>query len=92
MSMSAADTPYVVSVLKGEAESQNGLGIMYRDGLGVKPDLNMAAHYFKAAAGQDLAEAHVNLAKLFICKPLLETACGIRSVTHSCTCYRSTSR
>ncbi|KAK1230477.1 ERAD-associated protein [Marasmius sp. AFHP31] len=50
----------------GERECQNGLGIIYRDGLvpAFKADLSKAQNYFKAAAGQDLAEAQVNLAKL----------------------------
>jgi SEL1 protein len=34
--------------------------------LGVIADKQKAAHYFQAAAGQDLAEAQVNLAKLHL--------------------------
>lgn len=50
----------------GEKESHNGLGIIYRDGLyDGKPDLKKAIAYFGAAAGQDLAEAQVNLGKLY---------------------------
>ncbi|KAG8726290.1 ERAD-associated protein, partial [Ceratobasidium sp. 414] len=49
----------------GEKESHNGLGIIYRDGLyDGKPDYKKAAVHFGAAAGQDLAEAQVNLGKL----------------------------
>lgn len=49
-----------------ERECHNGLGIIYRDGLvpGSKPDLKKAAHHFTAAAGQELAEAQVNIAKI----------------------------
>ena len=49
---------------QGERESYNGLGIIWRDGLGVKADLFKAQEYFQAAADQDLGEAHVNLGKL----------------------------
>ncbi|KAJ2925130.1 hypothetical protein H1R20_g11954, partial [Candolleomyces eurysporus] len=49
----------------GDRECQNGLGIIYRDGLvpGQRPDLKQALKYFDAAAAQDLAEAQVNLGK-----------------------------
>lgn len=49
----------------GCKECNNGLGIIYRDGLvgGVR-DLNLAAQYFGTAATQNLAEAQVNLGKL----------------------------
>lgn len=49
---------------QGERESYNGLGIIYRDGLGVSVDGVKAQEFFQAAADQDLAEAHVNLGKL----------------------------
>ncbi|KAF8721644.1 HCP-like protein, partial [Rhizoctonia solani] len=49
----------------GEKDSQNGLGIIYRDGLiDGKPDYKQAAHYFAAAAGQDHSEAQVNYGKI----------------------------
>jgi SEL1 protein len=49
----------------GDRECQNGLGIIYRDGLvpGSRPDLKQALKNFDASASQDLAEAQVNLAK-----------------------------
>lgn len=48
----------------GEKESQNGLGIIWRDGLvDGKKDTKKALHYFQAAATQELAEAHVQLGK-----------------------------
>jgi len=50
----------------GERECHNGLGIIWRDGLipGLKADKKKAIFHFKAAAGQELAEAQVNLAKM----------------------------
>lgn len=48
----------------GDRECQNGLGIIWRDGLiDGKVDLAKAMAYFTAAAGQDLAEAQVHLGK-----------------------------
>jgi SEL1 protein len=44
----------------------NALGIIHRDGLLVNADPQKAYNYFQAAAGQDLAEAQVNLAKLHL--------------------------
>lgn len=48
----------------GDRECQNGLGIIWRDGLvpGMK-DLKKAMTYFTAAAGQELAEAQINVGK-----------------------------
>ncbi|GAA5849904.1 hypothetical protein JCM8547_000949 [Rhodosporidiobolus lusitaniae] len=48
---------------QGDRESNNGLGIMYRDGLGVERDVNKAMAFFHAAAQQDHVEAQVNLGK-----------------------------
>lgn len=47
----------------GDRECQQGLGLVYRDGLVDKPDLAKGITYFTAAAGQDLAEAQVQLGK-----------------------------
>lgn len=47
----------------GDRECHNGLGIIYRDGLGVKANIQVAMSHFLSAAGQDLAEAQVNVAK-----------------------------
>ncbi|KAG8894061.1 ERAD-associated protein [Tulasnella sp. 403] len=48
----------------GDRESQMGLGLIHRDGLiDGKIDLGKAMNYFTAAAGQDLAEAQVQLGK-----------------------------
>ena len=48
----------------GDKECHNGLGIMWRDGLteGRKDSKKSFAH-FAVAAGQDLADAQVNLGK-----------------------------
>jgi SEL1 protein len=51
---------------QGDREALNGLGIIYRDGILVNVDKQKAYQYFQAAAGQDLAEAQVNLAKLHL--------------------------
>ena len=53
---------------QGDKEAHNGLGSMHRDGFGVPVDKQKAYHYFQAAAGQDLAEAQVNLGKLHLGK------------------------
>jgi SEL1 protein len=55
----------------GERESHNGLGIIYRDGLGVKTNMKTAYTHFLNAAGQDLAEAQINLGKHHYCEGLL---------------------
>jgi SEL1 protein len=48
----------------GDKECHNGLGIIWRDGLvDGRKDLQKAMKYFGVAAGQDLAEAQVNLGK-----------------------------
>lgn len=47
----------------GDRECHNGLGIIYRDGLGIKQDMKKALAHFSAAAGQELAEAQVNIGK-----------------------------
>lgn len=49
----------------GDRECQNGLGIIWRDGLvpSLKADSKKAMAYFTAAAGQELAEAQINVGK-----------------------------
>lgn len=59
------------SHVQGERESLNSLGIIHRDGLIVPVDTQKAYKYFQAAAGQDLAEAQVNLAKLHLGESLI---------------------
>ncbi|QRV84389.1 Sel1 domain-containing protein [Ceratobasidium sp. AG-Ba] len=52
-------------------ESHNGLGIIHRDGLfDGKPDFKKAMYHFGVAAGHDLAEAQVNLGKIYYAKGL----------------------
>ncbi|KAJ7668547.1 hypothetical protein DFH06DRAFT_1182031 [Mycena polygramma] len=67
----------------GDRECQNGLGIIWRDGLvpSLKADPKQAMTYFTAAAGQELAEAQINVAKhhfargeLALAAALFETA------------------
>lgn len=53
---------------QGDKESQNGLGIIYRDGLGVKQDIKQAVLHFKIGAGYENAESDVQLAKLSLGK------------------------
>lgn len=54
----------------GDRECHNGLGIIWRDGLGVgKKDETKAFTNFSMAAGQDLAEAQVNLGKYYYSEP-----------------------
>lgn len=43
--------------------SHNGLGIMYRDGLGVPRDMAKALSHFQTAAAADHPEALVNLGR-----------------------------
>lgn len=51
---------------QGDAESQNGLGVMYRDGLDIPKDMKKAAEYFEAAAaGGHSSEGCINLAKIY---------------------------
>lgn len=48
----------------GDRECHNGLGVIYRDGLiSGKGDIQKAVGHFTVAAGQELAEAQVNLGK-----------------------------
>ncbi|KAJ7188635.1 hypothetical protein C8R46DRAFT_1055361 [Mycena filopes] len=58
--------PAIAKIEHGDRECQNGLGIIWRDGLvpSFKADLKKAMAYFTAAAGQELAEAQINLAKI----------------------------
>lgn len=46
------------------------LGIAYRDGLGVERKTATALHLFSAAAGADLAEAHIQLGKMHASKSM----------------------
>ncbi|UZJ51868.1 hypothetical protein CBS101457_001188 [Exobasidium rhododendri] len=48
---------------QGDPESYNGLGLMFRDGLGIPRDVKKAAEYFEAAAGAHSVDGCINLAK-----------------------------
>jgi SEL1 protein len=50
---------------QGDAESHNGLGIMYRDGLDIPKDVKKASDRFEAAAQGHSTEGCVNLAKIY---------------------------
>jgi SEL1 protein len=53
----------------GDRECHNGLGIIWRDGLVQgKTDIKKSVAYFTAAAGQELAEAQVNMGKYHYCE------------------------
>jgi SEL1 protein len=53
-----------------DRECHNGLGIIWRDGLVLgRKDLKKALMHFSIAAGQELAEAQVNLGKHHYCEP-----------------------
>lgn len=50
---------------QGVSEAQNNLGVMYKDGQGVKQDFKEAAHWFLLAAQQDNTFAQLNLGWLY---------------------------
>lgn len=67
----------------GEKECHNGLGIIWRDGLiGGKKDLKKANLHFGVAAGQELAEAQVNLGKLQYRKHIFFSILTMNTCTH----------
>lgn len=45
--------------------SQFNLGLMYREGRGVKKNVNKAAQYYEKAANQNVPKAQFNLARLY---------------------------
>lgn len=49
----------------GDAEAQNYVGEIYEKGLGILPDYEAAAHWYKLAADQQLARAQINLGNLY---------------------------
>ena len=53
-------------IASGDALSQNGMGLLYLNGWGVKKNTIKAADYFKAAADQNFAPGQVNLGKLYL--------------------------
>ncbi|CEH11917.1 Extracellular protein SEL-1 and related proteins [Ceraceosorus bombacis] len=55
----------------GDVEGYNGLGVMYRDGLGMPRDVKKAVEYFEAASNMGVAssqEGCVNLAQIHLDK------------------------
>ena len=52
--------------LKGDARSQDNLGSLYRDGLGVKPDPVEGARWYAMSAAQGDAAALTNLGVLYM--------------------------
>lgn len=63
-----------------DRECHNLLGVMWRDGLvSGRQDMKTALVHFTRAAGQELAEAHVNLGKYNYCEPIFPQ-------TNACIC------
>jgi hypothetical protein len=60
----------------GDRESQNVLGVLWRDGLGGRKDVKKAAGYFGVAAGHDHYEGLVNLGKASYGACALAVMCG----------------
>ena len=56
---------YRMAAEQGVSEAQNNLGVMYKDGQGVKQDFKEAAHWFLLAAQQDNTLAQLNLGWLY---------------------------
>ena len=56
---------YKKAAEQGMSEAQNNLGVMYKDGQGVKQDFKEAARWFRLAAQQDNTLAQLNLGWLY---------------------------
>ncbi len=64
---SATTTVFQVAAAKGDAASQNIVGLMYRNGSdGVQRDYAKALHYFQLAADQGNADAQANLGGAYV--------------------------
>jgi TPR repeat protein len=50
---------------QGDADAQNGMGLTYRDGLGVPQDYAQAMNWFRKAADQGYADAQNNIGKMY---------------------------
>lgn len=68
---------------QGDRESHNGIGIMYRDGLGVSKDAQKAFSHFQTAASADHPEALVNLGKHYFRESLLQTQSATADSPHA---------
>ena len=55
---------YRKAAKQGLSEAQNNLGVMYRDGLGLKADTDSACYWFEQAALKNLPQAQHNLEQL----------------------------
>lgn len=56
---------YLIAAKKGNAPSQNNLGILYENGQGVKQDYNKAIEWYQKAVEQGDSEASYNLGNLY---------------------------
>jgi TPR repeat protein len=56
---------YAKSAAQGDMSSQNNLGGLYENGLGVPQDPAMAAHWYRKAADQGESSAENNLGRLY---------------------------
>lgn len=66
-SAGAEAQPFAIAAANGDAESQNTLGLMYRDGTnGVQRDYAQAVRYFRLAADQGNADGEANLAVAYL--------------------------
>lgn len=54
-----------ISAEQGHADSQAHLGYLYRGGLGVEKNLNLAFNWYKKAAEQNQSHAEFNLAQMY---------------------------
>jgi TPR repeat protein len=64
---SAGAQPFEIAAANGDAESENTLGLMYRDGTnGLQRDYAKAVRYFRLAAGQGDTNGASNLAVAYL--------------------------
>ncbi len=64
---SAGAQPFEIAAANGDPESENTLGLMYRDGTnGLQRDYAKAAHYFRQAADQGNTNGEANLAVAYL--------------------------
>ena len=51
---------------QGDAQAQNGLGVLYQDGKGVPQDFQEALRWYRLAATQEYAKAQFNLGNVYV--------------------------
>jgi hypothetical protein len=56
---------WLPQALSGDAEAQAYVGEIYEKGMGLKPDYDIAAVWYKKAANQGLTRAQINLGNLY---------------------------